>query len=83
MICPRILGEACTLMLSIGDVGPSDLLKEFELSHNCLIDEVFIERRGGSVVMYDLGGQSESLLRCSVIDNLDIIDDAVNDFRLC
>ena len=81
--CPRNLGEVSALMRRIVDVGTSALVEEVELFHNCSIVEVLIKRIRGSVVMHDLGGQSESLSRRSIIGELDVIYDAVNYLRLC
>ena len=80
---PRILEEAGTLMRRIGDVGPSALLKEVEISHDGSIVEALVETSGGGVAAQDLCGQSRNMSRPSVLGELDVVDDAVNDLRLC
>ena len=82
MRLPQIPRKAGALMLCIGDVGPSDLLKEVDLSHDVTIVEALFERRGGSVAAPNLRGQSGSLARRGVLWNLDVVDDAVDDLRL-
>ena len=70
-------------MRRIGDVGPSTLLGEVDLSHDGLVVEALVERRGGSVAAQYLRGKSGSLSRRGVLGELDIIDDDVDDLRLC
>ena len=82
MRLPRILIEAGALLRPIGDVGPSALIEEVELSHDGTVVEALIKRREGGVAAQNLCGQSRSLSRRGVIRNLDIVDDDVNDLRL-
>ena len=78
MRLPQIPRKAGALMLCIGDVGPSDLLKEVDLSHDVTIVEALFERRGGSVAAPNLRGQSGSLARRGVHRKLDTVDNDVN-----
>ena len=77
------MGEAGALMRHIDDVGPSGLLEKVELYHDFSVFEALVKRRGCSVVTQDLGGQIGILLRRGVLGELDVIDYAVNDLRLC
>ena len=70
-------------MCHIGNVGPSGLLNEVELSHDVSIIEALAERRGGDITAQDLRGQSGSLSRRGVLLDLDVVDNAVDDLRLC
>ena len=49
MRIPCILVEAGALMRCIGDVGPSAILKEVDISHNFSLIEALVKRRGGSI----------------------------------
>ena len=71
--------ELGALMRCIGNFGSAVLIKLVQLSHDCQVVELLVERSGGSVATKDLGGQSGSLLRRGVLGELDVIDDAVND----
>ena len=51
------------------------LLVEVELSHDCLVVELLVKQRGGSVATQDLGGQSGSLSRRGLLEVvIDLID---------
>ena len=69
-------------MRRIGNVGPSALLKEVELSHDGSVFETLAKRRGGGVAAQDLCEQSGSLSRRGVLRYLEVVYDAVNYLRL-
>ena len=48
-----------------------------------MIVEALAERRGGGFAAKDLRGHRGSLLRRGVFGDLDVVDDAVDDLRLC
>ena len=58
------------------------LLVEVELSHDCLVVELLVKQRGGSVATQDLGGQSGSLSRRGFLGEMEFIDDVINGLRL-
>ena len=79
---PRILIEVGALLRPIGDVGPSALIEEVELSHDGTVVEALIKSRGGGVAEKNLCGQIRSLARRGVIWKLDIVDDDVNYLKI-
>ena len=48
-----------------------------------MVVEALVKQRRGSVATQDLGGNRGILSRRGVIGDLDVIDDDVNDLRLC
>ena len=77
-----ILGEVDAMILCIGDVCTSAILKEVKLSHYGTVVEALVERRGGGVAVQNICGQSGSLAGRGVLQDLYVIDDTVDDLRL-
>ena len=69
-------------MCCIGNIGSGALLQEFDLSQDCSVVEVLVKRRSGSVAPKNLVGHGCCLSWCSVLGELDVIDNYINYMRL-
>ena len=76
------LGEAITLLMSLGNVWTSTILKEVELSDYEAVVEVATKQRVCDIAAKNLSGELWHLPGCHDLTEIDIVEDALGDLWL-